>query len=509
MPSSTLGRAVAYADMARQMHRIKKSTDEVRAERARALLAQRMGRLRGLPQKVGQLLSMSDDDVRADTFGDLNDHAEPLPFDDVQPLLEAAWGKPLEDVVAEIDPHGLAASLGQVHRAVLKDGREVAIKVQYPDMDRAVANDLRMLGWLSKPVGDLRRGFDMNGYRVELRRDLDEELDYRTEANHQRALRQTLVGCDGWVVPDVIDELSTEKVLVTTWEPGDSIDAVANWPDSQRRLLGRRLLNGFFHSLFRTSLVHADPNPGNYRFRLVGNDPQIVLYDYGCVHRLSPEKRLMLLKLIAMTVEQQGDPFKVLVGLGFNGELLEPLREKLPAVCRVLCAPFAGGSGDDSTWRLGERIGDILGSDRWNFRIAGPPDLIWLLRAFRGAAYYLSRMDAYVSWEFAIRPFLTERAIELAAIDVSSPEPTCGLEGQARHLRIRVRKDGREKISLTFPALAVDDLEVLMEADLRDKLKQDGLELSQFVKRARQEGYRPQSLFSLEGNNKLVDVWLE
>jgi len=508
MPISTLGRAVSYAGMARQIHKIKKSTDDVQAERARALLAQRMGRLRGLPQKVGQLLSMGDDEARADAFGELNDHAEPLPFDAVQPLIEAAWGQSLGDVVSEIDPNGRAASLGQVQRAVLHDSREVAIKVQYPEMDRAIESDLRMLGWLSKPVGDLRRGFDMDGYRVELRRDLDEELDYRTEANHQRAMQQALSNCDGWVVPEVIGELSTDKVLVTAWEPGESIDAVASWPDDRRRLLGRRLLNGFFHTVFRTGLIHADPNPGNYRFRLVGDDPQVLLYDYGCVHRLSPQKRLMLLKLIAMTTAQQGDPFKVLVGLGFNGELLEPLREKLPAVCSVLCAPFAG-SGDDATWRLGERMGDILGSDRWNFRIAGPPDLIWLLRAFRGVSYYLSRMDAYVSWEFAIRPFLTERAAELAAIDVSSPQVNCGLEGQARHLRIRVRKDGREKVSLTFPALAVDDLESLMDANLRDQLEQDGIELSQFVKRVRQEGYRPQSIFCLEDDERFVEVWLE
>ena len=88
--------------------------------------------------------------------------------------MEKAWGAPLDSVVQTIDRNGLAASLGQVHRAVLRDGREVAVKVRYPGIRKAVMNDLKVLGWLSAPVGDLRRGFDLNDYRAEIVRNLDD-----------------------------------------------------------------------------------------------------------------------------------------------------------------------------------------------------------------------------------------------------------------------------------------------------------------------------------------------
>ena len=508
MSNSMLTRSLAYADMARQLRHMKKSHDEVRAERARALLIERMGRLRGLPQKVGQMLSMSDDEDRADAFATLNDQAEPLPFDEIRPLLESQWGRALEEVVSDIEPCGIAASLGQVHRATLFDGRDVAIKVQYPEMKRAVDNDLRMLGWLSKPVGDLRRGFDMSGYRAELRRDLDDELDYQQEAAHQKHMQAALASCDGWIVPVVVDELSSDSILVTEWEPGARIDEIAEWKDTTRRSLGRRLLAGFLHALFHEGIIHADPNPGNYRFRMEAGEPHVVLYDYGCVHYVSESQRLHLLKLIEMATNGQGDPFNALVGLGFNGELLMPLRAKLPAVCKVLCSPFVGGNSDPASWRLAERMKDVLGSDRWNFRIAGPPNLIWLLRAFRGVAYYLGKLNVFVSWEFAIRPYLSEYATALQAIDVSSPNNDYCLEGQARHLRIRVMQDGREKVALTFPALAVDDLSQLMDQSLKEKLERDGLNIADFVRRARASGYRPQTIFECENEGKHIAVWL-
>ena len=123
--TSKLRRSIGYVDLARHARKLRKSTDEAVRGRARTHLAARMGKLRGLPQKIGQILSMSSDAEAAEVFAPLTGDAEPLPFDEIQPLLEQAWGTPLERVVRSIEPHGLAASLGQVHRAVLHDGRSV------------------------------------------------------------------------------------------------------------------------------------------------------------------------------------------------------------------------------------------------------------------------------------------------------------------------------------------------------------------------------------------------
>ena len=139
--------------MALRARQAKHGTNETIRENARIHLAQRMGKLRGLPQKIGQILSMSEETEGASAFQPLTDNAQPLPFTEIEPVLEKAWGAPLDSVVQTIDRNGLAASLGQVHRAVLRDGREVAVKVRYAGIAQAVMNDLKVLGWLSAPVG--------------------------------------------------------------------------------------------------------------------------------------------------------------------------------------------------------------------------------------------------------------------------------------------------------------------------------------------------------------------
>ena len=340
VPASLIGRGIGYADLALQARQLKRSANAVVQANAQTHLAARMGMLRELLQKIGQMLSMSDDANRSDAFSCLTDSAEPLPFEEIAPSLTEAWGRPIDDVVQSIETHGLAASLGQVHRAQLHDGRDVAIKVQYPNIRQAVMTGLKMLGWISTPVGDLRRGFDLSGYRAEILRDLENELDYRIEADQQDRYRLASGELSDWLIPEVIPELSSERVLVTEWISGERIDAAANWAESDRREAAHTLLRGFLRMLFAHGQLHADPHPGNYRFVRTGQEPKVVLYDFGSVATVPIDHRVALLKLIQITASRHGDPLKPLVALGFDETLLEPMRSKLAAVCATLFEPF-------------------------------------------------------------------------------------------------------------------------------------------------------------------------
>ncbi|MCH7884644.1 MAG: hypothetical protein IIC01_05275 [Planctomycetes bacterium] len=514
MRKTIIGRTMSMAAMAKDLRTVRLADDEAVRDNARRHLAQRMGKLRGLPQKLGQILSMSDEEASAHPFSELTDAAKPLPFETVRSILESTWGGPIDMVVSDIDPHGRAASLGQVHKAVLHSGEQVAVKVAYPGIRQAVMNDLKMLGWLSGPVGDLRRGFDMSAYRGEIMRNLNEELDYTKELSHQKRYAELALQYGTVVVPKVFETWSSNGVLVSAWEDGVTLEEVVRWPAPDRRELAWRLLQHFLTMVFDHGFVHGDPHPGNYRFRIdPSRGPTIVLYDYGSVATLSPHDRMVLLKLIADTAANRGDPMGLLVELGFDAALLEPIGAKLPAVCKILFEPFCQVYKFDlGGWHRRERLDDVLGDDRWNFRMAGPARLILLMRAFRGVIFYLDRLGEEVSWERALSGILARHESSLATLPIPSTS-TCAstFDALAKHLRIEVRRQGVTKVSLTFPAGSIENLPALLDDDLADRIRQRGIDIHEIVRNCRRGGYAPGELFVLEepDQDRSLRVWME
>ncbi|MFT7676742.1 MAG: putative unusual protein kinase regulating ubiquinone biosynthesis (AarF/ABC1/UbiB family) [Planctomycetota bacterium] len=509
-----LGRTLRYARASLDAWRMHNGRDELVRQRAGRHLRDRLGRLRGLPQKVGQMLSMTSDTEQADLFIPLGSAAPALDFADLTPHLELAWGKQPNEICQEINPEGLAASLGQVHQARLHDGRQVAVKIQYPGMSEALDTDLSALGWIARPVGNLRDGFDMTDYQNALRESLKEELDYEAEAANQKDMARAAADSKlDLVVPTVIDELSTDKVLTSTWEEGGTHLHTRTWEAPERGLLGRRMVSQFLTMIFDHGLMHADPHPGNYRFRLGADGPQVVLYDYGCVHRMTERERMVLLRLIteASNSSSKADPFPLLVELGFDADLLKPLRHKLPALCRILFEPFSkGGKFDMDSWNLSERVSDVLGDDRMNFRIAGPAKLMFFLRAFHGLRFHLAELGEPVSWSIPMRELQLRHGPAMAALEFSEPaSKDSSYSGLATSLCIQVSEHGETKARITLPATAVERLESFVDEDLQAKIDAREIDLDAIVSRVRAQQFAPQSIFSLEDGDKHIVIWLE
>ncbi len=228
--------------------------------------------------------------------------------------------------------------------------------------------------------------------------------------------------------------------------------------------------------------------------------PTVVLYDYGSVVSISHEHRLALLKLLDITRQESGDPYTAIAALGFNQNLLSPIRPSLAALCRTLFEPFCRiGRYDLSGWRRGERVDDIVGEDRWNFRMSGPAPLILLMRAFRGLTYYLERLRANVSWYVAATPHLGEHHDALDRIDASAaPDQVGTFDAMGKHLRIRVTENGATKVRLTFPGPAVENLRELMGDVLLDRISSKGIDIDEIVRDVRGGLYRPRTLFELD-----------
>ncbi|HEV7924801.1 MAG TPA: AarF/ABC1/UbiB kinase family protein [Verrucomicrobiae bacterium] len=246
--------------------------------------------LRGPIMKLGQALSMQTHFLGSELVEELSAlqmQAPPMHPTLMRAQFKSALGKYPEDVFRSFDTEAFAAaSLGQVHRAVTKDGEDVAVKIQYPAMRETIESDfqaLRAAGFAARVTGHLRESVIR-----EVERGILEETDYVQEAKNIEHFRQALAPLDFVRVPTVHQALSSDRVLTMSRVSGLPLQAfVKTGPDQQLRdKLGAELSRLFFFQLYRVGALHADPHPGNYLFN---HDGTISLVDFGCVKHLKPE----------------------------------------------------------------------------------------------------------------------------------------------------------------------------------------------------------------------------
>jgi predicted unusual protein kinase regulating ubiquinone biosynthesis (AarF/ABC1/UbiB family) len=266
-------------------------------------ITEALGNMKGAMMKLGQMASYLDqgmpEHVRA-ALAELQSNAPPMSAELAAQVIAEELGAPPDVTFAEWDPKPIAAaSIGQVHRAMTKDGRAVAVKVQYPGVGDAIRADLDNAGLLFGAMGMMFPGLEPEPLVAELRTRLVEELDYRREADNQRLFADFYRGHPFIHIPEVVDELSSERVLTTELAEGVRFEVVEGWSQDERDLAAESIFRFVFGSLYRLHAFNGDPHPGNYLFRPGG---QVTFLDFGLVKRFTPEEIDVLQRMIKSMV---------------------------------------------------------------------------------------------------------------------------------------------------------------------------------------------------------------
>jgi predicted unusual protein kinase regulating ubiquinone biosynthesis (AarF/ABC1/UbiB family) len=294
--SLAAGEAVKqFGTRAANVTRGEEASEEAMAKRqletAKQIVAA-LGTMKGAAMKLGQVMSFLDMGLVPEQHREefqrelakLRDAAPTVSFKQMRKVIEDDLEESIDDVFASFDQEPIAAaSIGQVYRATLHDGRDVAVKVQYPGVATAVRADMQNLDMIMRLLKRMTPGLDVKAITKEVRERIIEELDYELEAQNQRALARIFDGHPFIVVPGVISSLSRERVLVSEFVKGVGFEDLKGRGQAERDRIGEIVFRFFLGCLYRHRQFSGDPHPGNF---LLLDDGRVAFLDFGLFKRL-------------------------------------------------------------------------------------------------------------------------------------------------------------------------------------------------------------------------------
>lgn len=361
-----------------------------------------IGELKGIAMKMGQIMSYIDVALPAelrDALSVLQTHAQPMPIERVHHILREDLRERAGDLLATLEATPIAAaSIGQVHRAQLPDGQWVAVKVQYPEVERAVANDFKPAAIGSMVASIVYPGAKIDAFIAEARARLLEECDYLHEAAAQRRFAALYDGHPVIVVPAIHDAYCSQHVLTSNWLSGSHFkEYLADNPSQEARdRVGQALFDFYVGSLFEHGAYNCDPHPGNYLFL---EDGHVGMLDYGCTREFTEAFVDKLARLTrAVHSDEREQLHRSFVELGM-------VRENSSYdfdVARGLVRAFYGPMLHDSVQRvdLGEAMSmrRAFEGKRELMKLHLPGEFLFLFRIRFGLMSVLADLGARANW---------------------------------------------------------------------------------------------------------------
>ena len=368
-----------------------------------ARITRELAHLRGAAMKMGQLMSMEAGDFLpreiTDILASLRADAQHMPPRQLRAVLDRRWGRGWLDRFAHFDPRPMAAaSIGQVHRAETRDGRDLAIKIQYPGVRESIDSDVNNVAALIRMSGALPEGFDIAPMLAEAKRQLHEEADYVREGERLRAFGALLADDARFAVPALHEDLTCEDVLAMDFVPGVALEAIAeDAPQAERDAAAAALLDLALRELLDFRMMQTDPNFANYRYQR--ETGRIALLDFGATRDIPGDLAEGYRRLFRESLAGDGAAIRAaMVDLGFfDAEALARRETEVATLTRIgldaLHAPEPFDFGDKTIARRVRDEAMTLIEDRGFWRMP-PPDILFAQRKFAGMYLLANRLGA-------------------------------------------------------------------------------------------------------------------
>jgi predicted unusual protein kinase regulating ubiquinone biosynthesis (AarF/ABC1/UbiB family) len=377
-------------------------------------ITQQLAQMRGAAMKVGQLISMDAGDLlppeMAAILARLRSDAHAMPARQVQAVLTANWGGKWQQ---RFEPFSFtpiaAASIGQVHRAKTLDGRDLAIKIQYPGVRKSISSDVNNVATLLRLSGLLPSTLDIAPLLLEAKRQLRQEADYQAEGVHLQHFADLLANSPEFVVPQLHADLTTTHVLAMSFVGGVPIESMTEAPQAERDRIVRLLVSLLFRELFEFGLMQTDPNFANYRY-----DPltgQLILLDFGATRAFAPAFGAAYRQLTIAALAGDRTAMKhAAMAIGYFDEQVLPTHQTAVLDMMQMALEPLRHAGDfdfghtDMVQRLRE-AGMALGLER-DFWHIPPIDTLFLHRKLGGLYLLAARLKARVNVQHLVQTIL-------------------------------------------------------------------------------------------------------
>jgi tRNA A-37 threonylcarbamoyl transferase component Bud32 len=419
-----------------------------------------------------------------------------IPFKEVLKILKKGI-KNFEQKYIEISEEAFCASVGQVHKAKTTNGEIVAIKVQYPKIEKELKNQLKLLNLIPTGRVEKKWGIDINQYKLMIQRLIDDELDYTKEFNIQREVLSSLDESPFYKIPRLYEEDSGNKIIITEFLEGVGADKLLSYSIKELESLSESLVYTYL-TLLKNGYTQADSNHGNFIFK----NSQVGLIDFGQFYKFQDCFAKIFISLLYKVIEAKDvDYLSYFCALGFSESKLKIIEKDLGVLSLILFKPFlVNGKMNLDNWNYKHDIDQVLGDNKWWFRSAGGEEFFIILKSFLGFKNLIQKHKVRINWQQIFKEVFIGDKNQYISFHPTKIESKnqCFI---GKRLEILIR-DGEHITKQELSLLSLFEINDYLGEKIQAKLKSKSIDTERIAKEALANGAPKGILFQLLEDQK-------